>query len=136
LSWFSSHHLVSPFVSFPVGFFLISSVIHLLEGNPLSIKKIHAVYNPTLLVSFALTKQKLDARAQNATNLFFLKKWLTEGTEEEKEAKQEVFDAFEERARVFPWNKSDSVCFSFLSLPHKQVLQPNCSCNLLNSFLS
>jgi hypothetical protein len=84
-----------------------------LDADGLVVKKMFAVCNPMLVSSFALTREKFAARAENenASMLFNAQKWrfLSEN-EEDKRKREWTIKKLEERCGCFSWNKNEVVC--------------------------
>jgi hypothetical protein len=88
------------------------AVLRLLYADKLKVKKMWAVCNPMLVNSFALTRDKFAARAENENSsmLFNAQKWrfLSE-TQEDQGRREWTIRKLEERCQCFSWNKNETV---------------------------
>jgi len=78
-----------------------------LEGNSFDLLNVHAIYNPSLVQSFSLQKEKLQNRAESAPSLFFATKWKenAEATPQETELRTWTIDTLTRKLNLFPWNR-------------------------------
>jgi len=94
-------------------------VLSMLEGDELIPKNIYAVYNPMLVDAFALTKEKLDTRANMSRDLFFCERWQDERcTKEILQARRDTYKAFLARAELFPWNSDPKMTLPIFATIH------------------
>jgi hypothetical protein len=81
-----------------------------LDGEGIGIKEIYAIYNPMLVSSLALTKEKFTQRAEKSAEVFHKEKWKEMDESERRRAKREWTKAFlTKKIALFSWNSFDSV---------------------------
>lgn len=87
---------------------VVMQIFNKLGGEGLPVKQIFAVYNPSLVSQFNLTKEKLEYRSGNDKSAFFHKNWKniqdTDGM-----LREWSFHNFELKMEEFAWNADEAV---------------------------
>jgi hypothetical protein len=77
----------------------------LLDGNGIGVTEIFAVYNPMLVSTLALTREKFTQRAEKSAEVFLKEKWKDEKESERRRQKREWTKAFlNNKIGSFSWN--------------------------------
>lgn len=85
-------------------------VFHLLDGTGIGIKEIFAVYNPMLVSTLGLTKEKFNQRAVKSADVFLKEKWRDMDESERRRAKREWTKAYlSKKIALFNWNVGEAV---------------------------
>lgn len=89
---------------------LTPSVLNQLDGGSFNIKSMWAIYNPTLVHTFCLTKEKLANRAQSDPALFFSQTaWKKDAGEKELTLREWTIEVLNTKLNLFSWNKIQAV---------------------------
>jgi len=89
----------------------VLNIFELLDGGGIGVKEIWAVYNPMLVSSLALTKEKFANRAENSANIFGKESWKENKNESERRVAKRTWTKgfLEKKIFLFPWNTFSSV---------------------------
>jgi hypothetical protein len=69
--------------------------------------KLYAVYNPILVSSFCLARDKLFERMQNAPEMFFNEKWRRD--KKTVKRREQVIEKFRNKVNIYLWNRTQPV---------------------------